>query len=126
MQKLPLPKRKSFFETSSGPTNTQPSDENSQNENSIKKISVGSTTQYSHISKRISTRWSPEEMKKLGLIKKRDQTPDKKAKNRRSLPIDLKNYPLSKVMENVMKDGQFGQYNHSPAVTEFLRRVRKD
>ncbi|CAO1430961.1 unnamed protein product [Diamesa hyperborea] len=89
------------------------------------------TKQYSHISKRISTRWSPEEMRKLGLTKKKEQehhtsnSPNKKAKNRRSLPIDLKNHPLSQVMKSVIKDHKFHD-GHSPIVSEFLRRVRKD
>lgn len=96
----------------------------------MKKIS-NTSTQYSHISKRISTRWSPEEMKKLGLTKKREQehytskSPNKKAKNRLSMPIDLKNHPLSQVMKSVIKDHTFHD-GHSPIVSEFLRRVRKE
>lgn len=95
------------------------------------KNTSNKSTQYSHISKRISTRWSPEEMKKLGLTKKKEQehhtskSPNKKAKTRLSLPINLKNHPLSQVMKSVIKDHTFHD-GHSPIVTEFLRRVRKD
>lgn len=61
------------------------------------------------------------------MIKKRDKefnTPEK-SKNRRSLPIDLKNHPLTKTMGAVMKDHSYNT-DHSPAIKEFLRRVRKD